>query len=87
MRLQSVGVARTIVVRVECEGDDGSSRGKEGAYLITQGVRWKEYELSCSDVVLRTFSVFVLCFGNTRKGMLQRFEMKHNEVSQHLGKI
>jgi hypothetical protein len=52
MRLQCVGVART-VVRKKCEGDDGSSRGKEGFYLITQRVLRKEQESCCTDVVFR----------------------------------
>lgn len=84
MRLQSVGVAKTIVILEKCEGD-GSSRGKEGPYLITQRVRGKEQEQSCTDVVLGICPVFVFCFGNTRNWMQQR--LKRDEVSQHLGKV
>jgi hypothetical protein len=36
MRLHCVGVARAVLVKGKCEGDDGSSRGKEGSYFITQ---------------------------------------------------
>lgn len=50
MRLQSVRVAKTIVVPGKCEEDDGSSRGKEGSYLITQRVGGKEYYQSCIEV-------------------------------------
>jgi hypothetical protein len=36
MGLNCVGVAREVVVKGKCEGGDGSFRGKEGSYFITQ---------------------------------------------------
>jgi len=63
MRLQRVGVERTIVVAEKCEDDDGSSRGKERSYLITQRVKGKEQNWSCIDAVFRFCCVFGICRG------------------------
>jgi hypothetical protein len=42
LQLHCVWVARAVVVPEKCEEDDGSSRGKEGSYLITHRVLRKE---------------------------------------------